>query len=684
MITLASPPLGEGQAGFDGLAVTAQRSLGSEAIVIVSESGDRPPVVVGAEGLTAGELAELERGLGERVEGVLEREFGGVLSADAVLDGERIGAIHALKRVSGPFENEDLIGSFASQVATALGRRRRPPTRHEGEQTLSELDQLVLSVHNLEDLSRAVAEAVGPIFSGARTAVMIADSQRSVLQMSPGSFGAPGEVAASHQVSVFDTRSNSARVFSTGQPYISNASGLDPGIRKEFVDAFGIERLLSVPLHQVGVLHIANKPSDFTLEDLERAGALARRIANVVELATTLFRLRRQQRLEGILSDVAVSVASGERVQDFRAPALEELCVATEASLVAIVPEDPPPIVARSGACSEELERIVLKEAGSDPGMRAYVVGPRKVGDPGWAAFYMPVHLGRQRVGTLAALRVRGEPFDQAERRSLVRMANLAALSRASERYQQQRAELARLQERQRIADDLHDDVAQILFAAQLSLDSILQRHELDDATAAAIARARGLLIRGDTAIRTVIHRLSSPSAADVATRLASVVASVEDEFSMAVHLQIAEEAGTIAKELRRPVSDALVKVARESLVNVAKHAGPCQVGVTLEVSRRDRLVLIVEDDGRGSPEPDGEHHHGLTSLRRLVRDQGGSMRVSRGVHGGTKVTASVPLDGEHGRLHPADATAHVTNGGGPAADGTPRSLARLGLPRAS
>lgn len=646
MITLVSPPLGEGQAGFDGLTVAARRSLGSEAIVIVFEPGDRAPVVVGAEGLAPGELAQLDRALAERVDGFLAKEYGGVLSADAVLDGERLGAIHALKRAGGPFDNEDLIGIFAAQVAIALGLRRRPPALYDGEQTLSELDQLVLSVHNLEDLSRAVAEAVGPIFGSARTAVMIADGQRNVLQMAPGAFGAPGHVAASHQVSIFDTRSNSARVFSTGQPYISNDAELDPGIRQEYVDAFGIERLLSVPLRQVGLLHIANKPTDFTLDDLERAGALASRIANVVELATTLFRLRRQQRLEGILSDVAVSVASGQGVQDFLVPALEELCVATDANLVAIVPEEGRPIVARAGARDEGLERTVLEEAGSDPGMRAYVVGPRKAGDPGWAAFYVPIHLGRQRVGTLAAFRVRGEPFAQAERRSLVRMANLAALSRATERYQQQRAELARLQERQRIADDLHDDVAQILFAAQLSLDSILQREDLEDGTADAIARARGLLIRGDTAIRTVIHRLSSPPAADIATRIASVVSSVEDEFSLAVHLHVGEGAALGAKELRRPVSDALVKVAREALVNVAKHAGPCRVGVSLEVTRRDRLVVSVEDDGRGGvPAPDGEHHHGLTALRRLIRDQGGTLRVMRGAERGTKVTASVPLE---------------------------------------
>jgi signal transduction histidine kinase len=165
----------------------------------------------------------------------------------------------------------------------------------------------------------------------------------------------------------------------------------------------------------------------------------------------------------------------------------------------------------------------------------------------------------------------------------------------------------------------------------------------VDAETEAQIARARSLLIRGDTAIRTVIHRLSGPPAADLGTRLASVVAGVEDEFAIAIHLRVDEDACAAARSLRRPASDALVKVAREALINAAKHAGPCTVGVTLELARRDRLLLTVADDGPGVAVADGTHHHGLASLRRVVRDQGGTLRVSGGCSG-TKVTAGMPI----------------------------------------
>ena len=80
------------------------------------------------------------------------------------------------------------------------------------------------------------------------------------------------------------------------------------------------------------------------------------------------------------------------------------------------MPDDATPIVARSGPTDPELERRVLDEARTDPGMRAYVIGPQQAGDPGRAAFYVPVALGGIRVGTLAAMRVRGEPFARSER----------------------------------------------------------------------------------------------------------------------------------------------------------------------------------------------------------------------------------------------------------------------------
>jgi signal transduction histidine kinase len=618
--------------------------LGADAVIVRAfvdqEIGTRPT----SAGLAPLELENVELGLREHGSAYLDQAFEGALHGSIELGGESLGTIHALQRAEATFDHRELIHTFASQCALAIALRRRPPVADDWLETWRVLDRLVLSVHNQAELSATLAAYLGPLFGGARCGVMIADKQRNVLQAMPGAFGAADQVTASHRVSFFDPHSNSARVLTTGRPYISNASEGDLGIRQGYVNVFGIDRVLTVPLRDVGVLHLADADHDFDLDDLERALALAPRIASIVEVATRLFDHERRQRLEQILAGVGVAVASGDGVRDFLPEALRTLRIVVDASLIAFVGDDDPPIAARSGGGRDDLERLLLDEAGRDPGVRAYVVGPEQPGDPGWAVFYVPVHLGRTRVGTLAALRDRGEPFAREERESFARLANLIALSHATARYQQQRAQVARLQERQKIGDDLHDDVAQILFAAQLSLDGLLAEGGLDEPVAERIRHARGLLIRGDTTIRNVISKLSKAApAADLGSRLVSVASGVEDEFSIAIRLEIDDDAADVARTLRRPAADALVKVARETLVNAAKHAGPCRVDVRLEVSRRNRLTLEVSDDGRGFGDlPPGRH--GLSSLRELLRDLGGSMRVCHRGQGGTRVVASLPL----------------------------------------
>jgi signal transduction histidine kinase len=635
----------EGLPRFHALVAAARRVTGSEAVIIALDDGDGSLRISSHTGLEPRELDALAPPLAAGDVGCLQLEFAGVLSSEIVVNGRPFGSVHALRRGPGSFDNEDLMETFAVQIGLSLAVAGRPPVYDEMLATWAMLDRLVLSAHSLAELGRALTAVIGPLFGDARIGVMIADRQRSVLQMMPGAFDADDFTVASHRVSFFDPRSNSARVHTTGLPYISNASCGDTGIRQEYVDVFHLSRVLTIPLGEVGVLHIADGAVNYGLEDLERAAALAPRIASIVELAATLYRTRREQRVEETICRSAVAVASGDSIHTVMEPALRELCEATEANLLAFVLDDAPAIMARAGRRDPTIEGTVIDEAGTDPGIRAYVIGPQRAGDPGWAAFYVPVALSGTRIGTLAALRLHGEPFARVERRSFMRMANVAALNYAAERYQQQRAELARLQERQRLGDDLHDDVAQILFAAQLSLDSILAQDEVDDDVARRISHARGLLIRGDTAIRTVIHKLSSPPAADIATRLASVVSGVEDEFSLPIHLHADAGVVEVGRNLGRAASDALMKAAREALVNAAKHAGPCRVTVKLELQRDRHLLLTITDDGLGAVVPQAGHHHGLASIRQLIYDQGGWTTIRNGDTAGTVVTVSLPAD---------------------------------------
>jgi signal transduction histidine kinase len=667
-----SPAAGAVPSGGESLAdfvSTAQLALGSQALAIVSFSGGELEIV-GREGLDDAQserlcsaLASLWEALGSpsplHLPFLAESDLAGarelvgqgytVAAAEpAELEHRLLGAIVALRRDAAPLENLELMHVFARQAAMALAQRRRRDSflLEDRLGTVPVLDQLVLSTSTLPELRSALDKVVGPLFGTRSTGIMVWDQQRDVLRLVAGSFGADESITDSCQIRISDPRSIAARVFTSGRARYSNQAKRDAALRGDWIELFGIERVLTAPLiaadGPVGVLHLADRAEPFTREDLERAQAMAPKIAAVVGLASTLVRLRQQRTVEQVLSNVAVAVASGETLQAFLPSALGKLCTATEASLLAFVHEDGDPIVERHGPSREPLERMVLDEAAGAPGIRAYVVGSTGPGDPGAAVFHHPVRLGAQRVGTLAALRARSEPFSQDERRALVRVASLTALARATERYQQQRAELARLHERQRIAGDLHDDVAQLLFAAQLNLDAALERDSLDPKLAEALSKARGYLIRGDTAIRTVINRLSSAPSADLGSRLASAVASIEEQYARAIRLELADDAVALAKTLQRATSDALLEAARESVIDAINTASPGRVTVRLETSRRGRLIVSVVNDDAAAV--GGQVGSRLARLRPHLAEQGVTVRARRGPAGGTHITASVSV----------------------------------------
>jgi signal transduction histidine kinase len=150
-------------------------------------------------------------------------------------------------------------------------------------------------------------------------------------------------------------------------------------------------------------------------------------------------------------------------------------------------------------------------------------------------------------------------------------------------------------------------------------------------------------VIRGDATIRRAINELSAPPAADVESRLASMIATVESEFLVEAGLDVSSAAATSARRLGEATVNAIVKVAREALVNAAKHARPCHVQVGLHVAGRNRLRVAVSDTGPGITS-NGNGRHGLTSIRSAVEECGGVLKVSSPPGGGTRVEATFPV----------------------------------------
>ncbi|MGE4425225.1 MAG: GAF domain-containing sensor histidine kinase [Solirubrobacteraceae bacterium] len=496
-------------------------------------------------------------------------------------------------------------------------------------------------VARLQHVTRSVMGARG-------LGLMLFDADREVLHMVPGSFGVDVSATDSCQVDVRDGRLTSADVFTTRCSYLCNDAGTDPRQPPDYLELLGIRRIMSLALSAGesdtarGVIHLVNKRKPFTSADLALAEAVVPRVASVVEAFQRSSALRRRQQLDAILARTAVGIVSGASVDALLEESIEQLADVIDVELLALVPTDRPTITARRGPRDAGLERRLLK---ADGPCGAAVVPPGSAGDPGRSWRRVESRLADRRTGVLAAVRHRAASFTTDEADALTRMADVAALAWASEGYARQRAEVTRLRERQRIADGLHDTVGQILFAAQMDLEQIMDDETLSPEAAATATHARSLLLRGDAAIREVIHQLARPPRAAVHDRIALIAAGIEEEHAITVDVDIPDGVAQTAGGMSRPASDVVVRAAREALVNAAKHAGRCRVVVQLRISRAGRMVLTVRDDGPGIDRRRRRGPtHGLDLLRRELREHGGQLRVGGGAAGGTTVTASVPF----------------------------------------
>ena len=632
--------------------------LDADALLVIDERRDRDDIVA-CTGPTAADLvSELgdlprlrHRAVAEDVVLTPTRR-GVVVSVPVAHDAAPpLGTMHTLHRRSPPgpdcatstFAQRAL--AVARQIGLVIARRDATPTPAAApvRAWLSDLDVLPSSPQALARMTGIVTGGLRSALGATAACITVWDEERSVLRALPGAFGSADKaLGASITGPPTNAHSLASRVFVTGRPYMTNHASGDPGLLQQYVDVFALRRVLAAPLtigtHRIGVIILVNKPDPFTIADVTELETVAPQISVAVKLALTTDKIRRSQRMERILATTATEIAAGAPLAQCFARALEDLGTVTDSSLAALSPSAMAPVVWRGGDVEPSLQARFEHEAGE---MARCAVGafPHAAGDPGWAAIHAPVMFSGYPVAAVSLLRQTGMPFGADETETLTRLASLAALAWASERYRNQIAELALSRERARIADELHDRVAQILFAAQIGIDSLLESGATDED--GRLIDIRGLLTRGEAAIRDVIEDCAARPQTELGARLESVTQALGEEFNVLVHTDL--PAGATFAGLARSVADCIVRVAHEAIVNSAKHAGPCRITLGLAVGETGSLRLDVCDDGVGRPEQQPfAARHGLDSMRRSVDEAGGRLAIASGPDGrGTLVTAT-------------------------------------------
>lgn len=212
--------------------------------------------------------------------------------------------------------------------------------------------------------------------------------------------------------------------------------------------------------------------------------------------------------------------------------------------------------------------------------------------------------------------------------------AEVSALVHAEQALQDSVRQVALLEERQRIAADLHDLVIQRLFAVGLELGALAR--EVPDLAPRVQSAAVGV----DEAIREL--RVAIHSLRQLMTPT-QVPASVEKILGNAGRMLGFMPSVTYTGSLDEIPSDVvqdLLAVLNEALSNVARHADASHVEVTLSCAD-GRLLLVVADNGRGIL--DADRSSGLSNMRRRAERHRGTFRSRVNVPGGTVVEWMVP-----------------------------------------
>ncbi|SEG69863.1 Signal transduction histidine kinase [Actinacidiphila yanglinensis] len=206
------------------------------------------------------------------------------------------------------------------------------------------------------------------------------------------------------------------------------------------------------------------------------------------------------------------------------------------------------------------------------------------------------------------------------------------------------------LDERQRMAGEIHDTLAQGLtgIVTQLEAADRFDGEPLRRARHMALARrlARESLAEARRSVQAL-----RPGPLDAAAHLPGALADLAERWTQTSGIAVRVEVTGDAVPLPPALEVVLFRTAQEGLANIAKHAGASRAGLTLSYTH-EVVVLDVLDDGAGfdasaaadrAGRSEDGHGYGLTAMRQRLRQVGGALAIESAPGDGTALSASVP-----------------------------------------
>lgn len=428
--------------------------------------------------------------------------------------------------------------------------------------------------------------------------------------------------------------------FPAGHPRMDSFLGVPIRIRDEvFGNIYVTER-------ETGV---------FTEEDQELLTALAATAAIAIDNARLLEDTRRRQRWAAATAEVT-SALLADTAEDSLGLIAARVVDLADAALVSVALPSRPGffIVATSrGDLAGQVRGLVFDGEGTLTG-RAMESGQPTLAEDNTMGDATPnpwVDLGPTMAiplveaghvhGVLTVSRERGsQSFTSTDVELASDFAGQASVALALAQGREDKTRLALLEERGRIARDLHDRVIQRLFSAGLGLQNLDVGLE-DRSVRAGIAEAVKALDDSIAEIRTAVFSLVSPDARERGSLRHGIIDVVSESSAAFATSPRVVFSGALDLLVPDDLSPDILAVVRESLANVAKHARASETLVSVAVTD-DEVVVDVTDDGIGVG--DVRRSSGTGNLERRAVELGGRFTLRNRESGGTHLQWSVPL----------------------------------------
>ena len=549
-------------------------------------------------------------------------------------------------------------------------------SRHLREQQtrtalMLEMAQAASSSLDLDEVLRRVARGIATAAGVRHCAFYLMDEEQGLLipRLGTDAFPTPTATQAflNRPVDLTTTDAFIRQVLDRKEPLTSYDAQTDPCMDSEAARLLGVKSTLAVPfvvkdrLLAVAVVGTFDDYHTFTEEQIELAWGIANAAALAIENASlyeeTRRRLAESQSLQRVTAALLQKL-SLEEVLEIVCTEAQLLTGAMGSSVLLLEDGEWLRVALSTGVAPLTIRRMPVE--GSLVGTAVRKGEPVLSNDPAndervyrredrelTALLTAPLRAKGVNIGALSVAN-KPEGFTEEDGRIISLFADQAAIAIENARLYQQVRHLATLEERDRLAREMHDNLSQALGYLNVKAsitDELLSGNQINQAQA-SLLEMKQIARETYTDVREAIFNLRTTASSGLGflPTLQDYLAEYRAYYGVDARLVVDNKS---LPEFPADVEIQIIRIIQEALTNVRKHAGANNAWVRFE-QNGDWIHISVEDDGWGFDPTqvtgEGRHYFGLQIMRERAESVGGDLELDSRPGKGTRVVIRVPL----------------------------------------